>query len=96
MIQPHEVKAFLLPLPVGCIPGVGKVTETRMAQIGIKTVGDVFTMEMSALEEHFGPCGSRLLELARGIDRNPVVSNRVSTRACRPSCRSAIASVSAE
>jgi len=78
VIQPHEVQAFLLPLPVGRIPGVGKVTETRMAQVGIKTVGDIFAMEMSALEEHFGRYGSRLFELARGIDHNPVVSNRVS------------------
>jgi DNA polymerase IV len=78
VIQPHEVQAFLLPLPVGRIPGVGKVTETRMAQVGIKTVGDIFAMQMSALEEHFGRYGSRLFELARGIDHNPVVSNRVS------------------
>ncbi len=33
VIQPHEVQAFLLPLPVGRIPGVGKVTEARMAEI---------------------------------------------------------------
>ncbi len=80
VIQPHEVQAFLISLPVGRIPGVGKVTESRMAQVGIKTVGDIFAMEMSALEEHFGRYGSRLFELARGIDHNPVVSNRVSKR----------------
>ena len=77
VIQPHEVQAFLLPLPVGRIPGVGKVTETRMAQVGIKTVGDIYAMEMTRLEMHFGRYGSRLYELARGIDHNPVVSDRV-------------------
>ncbi|WP_216847014.1 DNA polymerase IV [Granulicella sp. L60] len=77
VIQPHEVQAFLLPLPVGRIPGVGRVTESRMAQVGIKTVGDIYAMEMFTLEEHFGRYGSRLYELARGIDHNPVVSNRV-------------------
>jgi DNA polymerase IV len=77
VIQPHEVQVFLLPLPVGRIPGVGKVTEARMAQVGIKTVGDIYAMEMSTLEEHFGRYGSRLYELARGIDYNPVISNRV-------------------
>jgi DNA polymerase IV len=77
VIQPHEVQAFLLPLPVGRIPGVGKVTETRMSQVGIKTVGDIYAMEMSSREEHFGRYGARLYELARGIDHNPVVSNRV-------------------
>jgi DNA polymerase-4 len=65
VIQPHEVQAFLLPLPVGRIPGVGKVTEMRMAQVGIKTVGDIYTMEMSTLERHFGRYGSRLYELSR-------------------------------
>jgi DNA polymerase IV len=77
VIQPHEVQAFLLPLPVGRIPGVGKVRETRMAQVGIKTVGDIYAMERSPLEEHFGRYGPRLYELARGIDHNHVVSNRV-------------------
>ncbi len=77
VIQPHEVQAFLLPLTVDRIPGVGKVTENRMAQVGIKTVGDIYAMEMSTLEEHFGRYGSRLHELARGIDHNPVVSNRM-------------------
>jgi DNA polymerase IV len=77
VIQPHEVQAFLLPLPVGRIPGVGKVTEARMAQVEIKTVGDIYAMDMSTLEEHFGRYGARLYELARGIDHNPVVSNRV-------------------
>src|ERR1700734_3591109 len=46
VIQPHEVQAFLLPLSVGRIPGVGKVTETRMAKVGINTVGDIYAMKM--------------------------------------------------
>ena len=77
VIQPHEVQGFLLPLPVGRIPGVGKVTEARMAQIGIKTVGDIHAMNLSVLEAHFGRWGTRLYELARGIDYSPVVSNRI-------------------
>ena len=77
VIQPHEVQAFLFPLPVGRIPGVGKVTEAHMAQVGIKTVGDIYAMVMPTLEEHFGRYGRRLYELARGIDHNPVVSDRV-------------------
>ena len=76
VIQPHEAQAFLLPLPVGRIPGVGQVTEARMKSVGITTVGDIYAMEISALEQHFGRYGQRLYELARGIDRNPVVPNR--------------------
>ena len=78
VIQPHEVQRFLLPLPVGRIPGVGKVTEARMKAVGIMTVGDIYAMEISSLEDHFGRFGRRLYELSRGIDHSPVVSNRSS------------------
>src|SRR5712691_4910606 len=37
VIQPDEVDAFLLPLPVGRLPGVGKVTEEKLAKLGIRT-----------------------------------------------------------
>lgn len=78
VIQPHEVQDFLLSLPVGRIPGVGKVTEGRMKAVGITTVGDLYRLELSGLEDHFGSYGARLYQLARGIDHNPVVANRVS------------------
>jgi DNA polymerase-4 len=77
VIQPHEVQEFLLTLPVGRIPGVGKVTEARMAKVGVKIMGDIHAMEFAVLNEHFGSYAQRLYELARGIDHNPVVSNRV-------------------
>jgi DNA polymerase IV len=77
VIQPHEVQAFLIPLPVGRIPGVGKVTEARMARAGIKVVGDIFAMDRATLEHEFGSYAQRLYELARGIDHNPVVPNRI-------------------
>jgi DNA polymerase IV len=78
VIQPHEIQSFLLPLPVGRIPGVGHVTEARMKTVGVTTVGDLYAMEISILEHHFGRYGHRLYELARGIDHNPVVPNRSS------------------
>jgi len=78
VIQPHEVQDFLLPLLVGRIPGVGQVTESRMKAVGIATVGDLYRLELSDLENHFGSYGTRLYQLARGIDHNPVVANRVS------------------
>jgi len=77
VIQPHEVQQFLLTLPVGRIPGVGKVTEERMAKSGIKLVGDIYVLNLAMLEQRFGSYAQRLYELARGIDHNPVVSNRV-------------------
>lgn len=78
VIQPHQVQGFLLPLPVGRIPGVGQVTESRMHAAGIATVGDLYALGLSTLELHFGSYGLRLYQLARGIDDNPVEPNRVS------------------
>ena len=77
VIQPHEAHTFLLTLPVGRIPGVGKVTEARMARAGIKLVGHIQARDLSGLEQHFGSYAQRLYELARGIDHTPVVSNRM-------------------
>jgi DNA polymerase-4 len=57
---------------------VGKVTEQHLHSAGIKTIGDVQTFELAHLEERFGRYGQRLYELARGMDRSPVVPNRVS------------------
>src|SRR5271163_706145 len=49
VIQPHEVQSFLLPLPVGRIPGVGQVTESRMKAVGIAAVSDLYALEQSSL-----------------------------------------------
>jgi DNA polymerase IV len=76
VIQPEEVDAFLLPLPVGRLPGVGKVNEEKLVKLGVKTVGDLRSLERPKLEQAFGRYGMRLYELARGIDENPVVPDR--------------------
>jgi DNA polymerase-4 len=76
VIQPEDLDTFLPPLPVGRIPGVGKVTEKRLEDRGIKTVGDLRNLELRALEELFGRYGVRLYELTRGIDHSPVIPDR--------------------
>lgn len=76
VIQPEEIDSFLQPLPVGRLPGVGKVTEEKLASLGLKTVADLREVEQSTLENQFGRYGVRLYELARGIDETPVVSDR--------------------
>jgi DNA polymerase IV len=76
VIRPEEVDAFLLPLQVGRLPGVGKVTEEKLAKLGIKTVGALRSLERANLEHEFGRYGVRLYELARGIDESPVDPDR--------------------
>src|SRR5580698_4239658 len=76
VIQPKDVQAFLLPLVVGRIPGVGKVTDARLKQMGVLTVSDLQILDLPALEEQFGRYGMRLYELVRGIDRSEVVPDK--------------------
>lgn len=76
VIQPADIDAFMPTLPVGRIPGVGKVTEARMSEVGIRTVGDIRAMSLEILEGYFGRYGHRLHQLAQGIDHNPVEPDR--------------------
>ena len=77
VIKPKQVETFLETLPVGRIPGVGKVTEAALASAGILKVGDLRAQDLPRLEAQFGRYGQRLFELARGVDYSPVVSNRL-------------------
>lgn len=76
VIQPEEVNAFLLPLPVGRLPGVGEVTEEKLAKLGIKNVSELRSLDLPMLEHEFGRYGVRLHELARGVDESEVVPDR--------------------
>jgi DNA polymerase IV len=76
VIRPHQVERFLVTLPVRKIPGVGKATEGVLREMGIVTVGDIHQFEQSELVQRFGKWGTRLWELARGIDESPVEPSR--------------------
>jgi DNA polymerase-4 len=76
VIRPGDVDTFLPPMPVGRLPGVGKVTESNLGKLGIRTVGDLRGVDLPTLERRFGRHGLRLYELARGIDDSPVVPDR--------------------
>ena len=75
VIRPHQIEAFLVGLPVRKIPGVGKATEKIMTDMGVATVGDLQRFTVEQLTDRFGKWGTRLWELARGIDEHPVVTD---------------------
>src|SRR3954453_16198626 len=72
VIRPNQVEAFLVSLPVRKIPGVGKVTEGVLRDMNIETAGDLHAFEQADLVARFGKWGTRLWELARGVDESPV------------------------
>jgi DNA polymerase IV len=76
VIQPGDIDGFLLPLPVGRLLGVGKVTGEKLAKLRVQTVGDLRALDLSVLEHEFGRYALRLHELARGIDDSEVVPDR--------------------
>lgn len=72
---PHEIEAFLAPLAVGRIWGVGPVLEAKLCAQGIKTIGDLQHASNDALEGVVGKhTADHLRKLARGIDTRPVAS----------------------
>ena len=76
VIQPGDVDTFLSPLPVGRLPGVGKVTGEKLDKLGIRTVSDLRSLDLPTLEGHFGRYSLRLHELSRGLDKSEVVPDR--------------------
>ncbi|MFC6839526.1 DNA polymerase IV [Xanthomonas theicola] len=76
VIRPHQVEAFLTPLPVGKVHGVGKVMQAKLAALGIATVGDLRAHGEAELEARFGSFGLRLYQRARGIDERAVESDQ--------------------
>ena len=72
VIRPEQIETFLVTLPVRKIPGVGKVTEKVLIDMGVATVGDLQRFTDQQLVDRFGKWGTRLWELARGIDESPV------------------------
>jgi DNA polymerase IV len=78
VIRPHQAIAFLAPLPVNKLPGVGKVMEGKLEALGIKTVNELRALSLLELERRFGRWGRRLHELSLGIDEHPVQPNQLS------------------
>ncbi|SFB60970.1 DNA polymerase-4 [Rhizobium sp. NFR07] len=75
VIGETEAKGFLAPRPVTTIWGVGKAFNSTLEADGIRTIGQLQTMEESDLMRRYGTMGQRLYRLARGIDDRDVHPN---------------------
>ncbi|MBO4619057.1 MAG: DNA polymerase IV [Victivallales bacterium] len=69
---PEEIAAFLAPMPVGRIWGVGGKTNEVLAKYNLRTIGDLQKTSVEFLERILGNYGPRLHELAFGIDDREV------------------------
>lgn len=77
VIRPEEVANFVIGLDVSKINGVGRVTKSKLNQMGINTCGDLQKLSETELVRSFGQYGKRLFSVARGIDNRPVQVDRV-------------------
>jgi DNA polymerase IV (DinB-like DNA polymerase) len=72
-IKSMDIQDFLSPLPVGRLLGVGKKTETKMQDLGIKTIGDLAGFEVQQLVQVFGKkLGVHFHNASMGVDNEPV------------------------
>ncbi|MEE9366766.1 MAG: DNA polymerase IV, partial [Dehalococcoidales bacterium] len=67
-----EERAFLAPLPVAKLPGIGKKSERVLKGLGVSTIGQLATLSFKELESHFGAWGKLLHNHANGIGDDKV------------------------
>ena len=76
IVAPGSEAAFLAPLPVGALPGVGPKTRERLKAEGVITVGDLAAKPPEWAALRFGRNGDYMRRLALGQDDRPVQTNR--------------------
>lgn len=72
VVKENAVKSFLAPLPVRKLLWVGRKTERKLTEMGVKTIGDLATFDVSTLVERFGTLGAQYHLFAHGIDESEV------------------------
>jgi DNA polymerase-4 len=76
VLFPDQVTAFLAPLPVGRIWGVGARAEQRLHALGVHTAGQLAALPERILSDHFGEAGRHVWRLTQGWDERSVVPDR--------------------
>ncbi|TAJ99813.1 MAG: DNA polymerase IV [Chloroflexota bacterium] len=72
VVPPGEEAAFLAPLPISRLWGVGPQTAAALRDFGVTTIGDLAAMDRAALVRRFGKHGATLVDRAHGRDADPV------------------------
>jgi DNA polymerase-4 len=74
VVRPGEEAAFLAPLPISRLWGVGERTAAALREFGVVTIGDLAALPRASLERRFGKHGAALVDRALGIDPDPVAT----------------------
>jgi nucleotidyltransferase/DNA polymerase involved in DNA repair len=73
VVPAGQEAAFLAPLPIRRLWGVGPKLEEELAKLGVATIGDLAALAEAKLQRRFGTHGQDLQQLARGEDERPVL-----------------------
>ncbi len=76
IVKPSHIKAFIAKVPIAKLPGVGKVTLTKMHDLNILSCKNLQQLSLESLIKKFGKFGVQLYQNCRGIDRRNVSNNR--------------------
>ena len=76
LVLSDQVQSFLDPLPISRLWGVGPKTETKLSQMGIKTILQLRHYDREVLVQRLGKMGAQLCNLSNGVDNRPVMENR--------------------
>jgi len=71
-VPPGQEAAFMAPLPIQALWGIGPKTAEFLKTFGVRTIGDLPRLPEAQLAHHFGKNGPELAMRARGIDNRPV------------------------
>jgi DNA polymerase-4 len=77
VVTPEMAGQFIDRLAIGKFFGVGKVTEEKMHNLGIKTGADLKAYDKARLVQMFGKAGVYFYDIAHGLDDRPVEPNRI-------------------
>jgi DNA polymerase IV (DinB-like DNA polymerase) len=72
LVEPGNIAAFLEPMPVRKIPGIGKKSELELHELGIRSIGELAAHDVQRLVARFGRGGTWLHDVALGIDESEV------------------------
>lgn len=84
VVLPGVEEAFLAPLPVRAMSGIGASAEAKLAEMGIHTLGELAQANPKRMEQAFGVMGPRMIVRASGQERSEVIE------ACAPEDRKSV------
>jgi nucleotidyltransferase/DNA polymerase involved in DNA repair len=82
VVPAAETRAFLAPLPARYLPMFDAEAARRLELLGLRTIGDLARLPLSAVQAQFGPPGAEAWRLAHGRDNAPIVPRVYAPSAC--------------